>query len=99
MAHMMQAMVDRGLGVCFILDSCHSGGATRGEGGATTRGIHGSPTGVDTTPRPTHSLVAPPDQLAQTWRSQSAGGTRDFKTGSAWLLEPSGYTLLAACRA
>jgi hypothetical protein len=87
--------LDKGLIVTVMLDSCHSGGATRGAGGAVVRGINVD----DTTPRPTESLVASDEELIETWRSLSEGATRDFKVGSGWLLEPQGYVLLAACRA
>jgi len=95
LAHLLKAMVDKGLIVTVVLDSCHSGGATRGEGGAVVRGI-GS---IDTTPRPTESLVASHNELAKTWHTLSEGMTRTVKLGSGWLLEPKGYTFLAACRA
>ena len=95
MAHLLQKMVDKGLIVTVVFDSCHSGGATRGEGKAVARGIGV----VDTTVRPTDSLVASPEDLASTWQGQTSGGTRSLKTGGGWLLEPKGYTLLAACRA
>ena len=94
MYYLLKAMVDKGLEVMVVLDSCHSGGATRGLGGAATRGI----ASIDTTPRPTASLVAPAADLLAAW--QGAGGTtRAMKPASGWLLEPQGYTLLAACRA
>ena len=95
LAHLLKAMVDKGLTVTVVLDSCHSGGATRGEGGAVSRGIGI----VDTTPRPTESLVASHHELAETWQTLSEGMTRTVKLGSGWLLEPKGYVLLAACRA
>ena len=34
-----------------------------------------------------------------TWRSFPGGSKRALKPASGWLLEPQGYTLLAACRA
>ena len=95
MAHLIKTMVDKGLIVTVVFDSCHSGGATRGMGGAVARGIEE----IDTTPRPTDSMVASPQQLEETWQEMSTGGTRNVKAGSGWLLEPKGYTLLAACRA
>lgn len=94
LAHLLQEMVDRGLLVTLVLDSCHSGGATRGLGGVRTRGI----SSIDTTPRPTASQMASPDVLAATWNTISGGNTRVMKVGSGWLIEPKGYTLLAACR-
>jgi hypothetical protein len=97
LAHLLKAMVDKGLVVTVVLDSCHSGGATRGEGGAVARGI----LSIDTRPPPQgwHSLVASHDELVQTWQELSEGGTRAVKPAAGWLLEPKGYVLLAACRA
>ncbi|MBM4431796.1 MAG: caspase family protein, partial [Chloroflexi bacterium] len=95
LAHLFKAMVDKGLVVTIVFDSCHSGGATRGRGGAKARGIGV----VDTTPRPTKSLVAAHSKLVATWAQLSAGRTRDVKPSAGWLLEPQGYVLLAACRA
>ncbi|MCI0698177.1 caspase family protein [candidate division KSB1 bacterium] len=95
MAHLLKTMVDKGLIVTIVLDSCHSGGATRGRGGARVRGLRTN----DTTPRPTTSLVASSKELTETWRSLFHGNTRNVKTGSGWLPQPQGYVLLAACRA
>lgn len=92
---LIEEMVSKGLRVVVVFDSCHSGGATRGVGGARKRGI-GT---IDTTPRPTASLVASPAALANAWQAASAGRTRDTKPASGWLLEPKGYTFFAACRA
>jgi len=94
MAHILKTMVDKGLVVTLVLDSCHSGGATRGKGGGAVRGSNV----IDRTPRPLASLVASDDELAATWRTIAAGATRDLKLGSGWLPEPQGYALLAACR-
>jgi len=103
LAHLLKRMVDKGLIVTVVLDSCHSGGATRGLGSAVARratagpGVVGEP--IDTTPRQTKSDVASLDKLATTWRSLPGGTSRALKPGGGWLLEPQGYTLLAACRA
>jgi len=94
MYSLLKAMVDKGLAVTMVLDSCHSGGATRGVGKAAARGI----ASIDTTPRPTDSLVASAAELLAAWQS-TGGTTRAMKPASGWLLEPQGYTLLAACRA
>jgi Caspase domain len=94
LAYLLKTMVDKGLMVTVVLDSCHSGGATRGNGGAIRRGI-GEP---DTGQRRTDSLVASPSELQAAWRDDG-GSARGLKPGSGWLLEPKGYTLLAACRA
>ncbi len=103
---MLKSMVDKGLIVTVVLDSCHSGGATRGLGGAVPRRATPIPGTaavvtdfIDTTPRPIDSQVASPEALRSTWRSLPGGATRAMKPASGWLLEPQGYTLLAACRA
>jgi hypothetical protein len=93
--YLIDDMVQKGLRVIVVFDSCHSGGATRGLGGARKRGIGI----VDTTVFPTDSLVAPPAMLADAWQHGAEGRTRDAKPASGWLLEPKGYTLFAACRA
>ncbi|MGB3509731.1 MAG: caspase family protein [Microcoleaceae cyanobacterium] len=98
LAKLLENMVDKGLVVTVALDSCHSGGAARKIGDDCD--IRRSETGaVDTTPRPTESLVASGDELAQTWQSltQNNQNTRNI-TSSGWLPEPKGYTLFAACR-
>jgi len=95
MAHLLQTMVDKGLIVSIVLDSCHSGSATRGVSGDAVRGL----STIDTTARPMQSLVASKDILSETWRNLDEGATRSFAFGSGWLPEPKGYVLLAACRA
>jgi hypothetical protein len=93
LACLLRKMVDKGLVVTVALDSCHSGGATRGAGRAVPRGI----AAVDTAPRRTDSDVADPAELAAAW--SALPGKRNIKPASGWLLETEGYVLLAACRA
>jgi hypothetical protein len=97
--HLLQEMVEKELILTVVLDSCHSGGATRAVNGqilgATPRGIPG----VDTTARPSDSLVADRSTLMAAWQGQSTEQSRAAKATNGWLLEPKGYTLLAACRA
>src|SRR5439155_16658074 len=95
MVHLLKTMVDKGLIVTIVLDSCHSGSATRGVSGDTVRGL----STIDTTPRPTESLVASRDMLAETWRLLARRATRRYQLGSGWLPEVKDYVLLAACRA
>lgn len=99
LAHLLKAMTDKGLIVTIVLDCCHSGGATRGRniGKVMVRGV----SEIDTAQRPTDSLVASIEELAATWESQGRNrSTRNLKEGgSEWLLQPEGYTFLAACRA
>jgi hypothetical protein len=92
-AKLLKAMVDKELVVTVVLDSCHSGGATRGAR-TTVRGLNV----VDTTARPLTSLVGSREELAETWRALTNGGKRNTALGSGWLPEPQGYVLLAACR-
>lgn len=95
MLHLLRTMSDKGLVVTMVLDSCHSGGATRGMGGAAVRGIPS----VDTTKRPTDSRVATNDELSRTWLGITAGNTRSVNTLSGWMPDLKGVVLLAACRA
>lgn len=96
LAKLLQNMADKGLVVTVTLDSCHSGGAARkiGEDCDIRRSEGGD---IDTTLRPTESLVAPADELVQTWLLAQNNNTRNI-ISSGWLPEPKGYTLLAACR-
>lgn len=94
-AHLLKEMMDKGLIVTVVLDSCHSGGATRGRNmAAAVRGLDI----VDTTERPIESLVASDDELADTWRSLTQGTKRNVNVGSGWIPGSNGYVLLAACR-
>lgn len=107
--YLIKSMLDKGILVTIVLDSCHAGSATRdlkgahtlSRGGAVPRGI-GS---VDETSRTAPSAVAPAAKLVAAWQASVAAGktsaanaTRNLKPGAGWLLEPSGYVLLAACR-
>ena len=99
LAKLLQNMVDKGLVVTLVLDSCHSGGATRG--GVNDSNIRGLPKNIiDTTVRPTQSLVASTEELIQNWQRLTQGqqNTRNVTAASGWLPEPKGYVLLAACR-
>lgn len=94
LARLLKNMVDKGMVVTIVLDSCHSGSATR-SAGAVTRGL----SVADTTVRPASSLVGSREELAATWRALTNSATRNVDLGSGWLPEPQGYVLLAACRA
>jgi len=99
LARLLRDMTDKGLDVTVVLDSCHSGGATRGVRDAVTdvavRGVDF----VDRTDRPTDSLVASQAELEETWAALGArapgGSTRNLAAGDD---RGEGYTLLAACR-
>ncbi|WP_437528809.1 caspase family protein [Sorangium sp. So ce726] len=87
--------------VTIVLDSCHSGGATRGDNVAprcATYARRGAEPTLDTTKRPTDG-VAPDDELIAAWKRLEATGrgVRDA-TATTWLPEAKDYVLLAACR-
>ena len=106
LAYLLKSMVDKDLIVTIVLDSCHSGGATRAASGTVERG-----TGrIDENDRPTDSLVASYDELSSAWKeitgfgdddgghaSSSSTSVRNVQTSNAWLPEPKGYVLLAGC--
>lgn len=99
--YLLKRMVDRGLMVTIVLDSCHAGGATRrlkpilNPELDDVRGVGE----IDYTPRPCASLVASSDQLVKTWQSLTKNNIRAAETDRGWLMEPQGYVLVAACRA
>jgi len=94
LAYLIQQLVDKGAILTVVFDSCHAGSATRGLADAARRGIEKEDRRE---PRP-DSLVAPIADLVANWQQQP-GATRGVKPASGWLLEPQGYTFLAACRA
>lgn len=93
--YLIDDIVKKGVHLVVVFDSCFSGGATRNLLRVRKRGI----STIDTTVRPTDSLVASPATLATSWQKASAGQLRATKPASGWLLEPKGYTFFAACRA
>ena len=94
LAKLLEEMVEKQLAVTIVLDSCHSGGATREMSGDSRVRGEGF---IDTTPRPTDSLVAPFDELAENWQILKEN-SRDITVVNGLLPEPKGYTLIAACR-
>lgn len=103
LAHILRGYVDRQLVVTVVLDSCHSGGASRGEpglAGLEQNGIAVRTIGEvrDVLPPP-RIPVASDEELAATCQTLASKPTRDFDVGNAWQLEAEGYLLLAACRA
>lgn len=86
---LLKRMTDKGLVVTVIFDSCHSGGATRGDGA-----FRGSRNGdVDTKDRPTDSIVAAREDLIQTWKQQTQANVN-----GGWLPNKRDYVFLGACR-
>lgn len=97
-AKLLEELVEKELVVTLVLDSCHSGGTTRNVGTEMTGDdrIRGGGF-IDKTPRPTDSLVAPPEALAQNWQTLTTN-SRNITVANGLLPEPKGYTLIAACR-
>jgi Caspase domain len=87
LATLLKRMTDKGLVVTVVLDSCHSGGATRGD--CEIRGSNVA----DTATRSPESLVASREELLQNWRTMTEGGNQ-----TSWVPESRDYVLLAACR-
>jgi hypothetical protein len=103
LARLLREMADKGLVVTLVLDSCHSGGMTRGNG--RDIGVRGT-SSIDTREYARdkeESLVGTRAELIETWEAMAvktaAGGTtRSAMASSGWLPEPKGYVMLAACR-
>ena len=92
LAALINNMIKKNLVVTVVLDSCHSAGATRQAllDSASTRALDEDDS---FTPQSKTSPI-PYEQIAQAWEQERKG-----TSGENWLLEPRGYTLLAACRA
>lgn len=88
MTTLLKRMTDKGLIVTLILDSCHSGGATRGD--AEIR----SGAQTDTLNRTSESLVASREELERNWLEE----TGQHGLSVAGLPQARKYVLLAACR-
>ncbi|MEO1068469.1 MAG: caspase family protein [Cyanobacteria bacterium J06638_6] len=89
MTTLLKRMTDKGIIVTMVLDSCHSGGSTRGVD-AEIR----SAGQTDGAQRTSQSLVADPTELEQNWLDV----TRNSSPGAAGLPQARDYVLLAACR-
>lgn len=94
-ATLLKRMTDKGLIVTLVLDSCHSGGASRGNPNARVRSARGN--AIDRAVRPIDNLVGTPQELQALW--QPVPKTRGVEVVSGWLPEAKGYVMLAACRA
>jgi len=90
-ATLIKRLTDKGCIVTVIFDSCHSGGATRGD--CAIRGSEND--GIDTAPRNTESLVASREELLNNWRILTQNDSNESK---AWLPKTEDYVFLAACR-
>jgi hypothetical protein len=88
LAMLLKRMTDKGLIVTLIMDSCHSGGVTRGDGAIRT-----APES-DKTPPNQESLVASLEELSKNWKTLTEKVDGDI----AWVPPIKNYLLLAACR-
>ncbi|MDZ8028681.1 MAG: caspase family protein [Nostoc sp. DedQUE11] len=91
LATLLKRMTDKGLVVTVVFDSCHSGGATRGD--TAIRGTENR----DRQKRPTDSLVASRQELIGNWQTLNEGPNPSVTQGG-WLTKPKDYVFLAACR-
>ncbi|WP_414625082.1 caspase family protein [Calothrix sp. CCY 0018] len=90
-ATLIKRLTDKGCIVTVIFDSCHSGGATRGD--CAIRGSENN--GIDTAPRNQESLVASRKELLNNWQILTKN---DSNKSTAWLPKTEDYVFLAACR-
>jgi hypothetical protein len=98
LAGLLRELAAKNLLVTLVLDSCHSGGMTRGRGGDIA--VRGTDQ-IDTRIRDRdneESLVATDKELIRNWQGMEAGATRSAKATSGWMPEAKGYVMLAACR-
>ena len=87
-ATLLKRLTDKGLLLTVVLDSCHAGGATRGDAEIRSGGQ------TDTLNRTCESLVANRQELERNWLEL----TRNQGIGAAGLPQAREYVLLAACR-
>jgi Caspase domain len=89
MTTLLKRMTDKGLIVTVVFDSCHAGGATRGDGA-----IRGARAGqVDLSDRPQASTVATRAELVQNWLLLTQNSPKE-----GWLPNQRDYVFLGACR-
>ncbi|MEO1792045.1 MAG: caspase family protein [Cyanobacteria bacterium J06629_19] len=92
-ATLLKRMTDKQAIVTIVLDSCHSGGATRGD--SDIRGPQDDR--VDDQEPATKSLVADEQTLAENWRTLTSGASTE-SAAMPWLPPSRDYVCLAACR-
>ena len=90
-ATLLKRITDKGCVTTVIFDSCHSGGATRGD--CAIRGSENHL--VDDTERNQESLVASRQELIDNWKMLTQ---TDPDLSAGWLPNANDYVFLAACR-
>ena len=88
---LLKRMTDKQAIVTIVLDSCHSGGATRGD--SDIRGPQDDR--IDEQEPTTESLVANKQELEENWRALTSGASA---SSVSWLPPSRDYVCLAACR-
>ncbi|MGK7894701.1 MAG: caspase family protein [Xenococcus sp. (in: cyanobacteria)] len=91
MATLLKRITDEGCITTVIFDSCHSGGATRGD--CAIRGNENNE--IDNTPRSKESSVASREELIKNWKTLTQA---DPDLSAGWLPNKDDYVFLAACR-
>ncbi len=86
-ATLLKNMTDKGLIATLVFDSCHSGGATRGEDVAIRGNVN-----PDESERLTDSLVADKETLINNWKILTKTGNTDN-----WLPHNDDYVFIGAC--
>ena len=84
---LLEGMLNKGLIVTVVLDCDHAGGMNRGNTDARDPDI------IETTPRPTESLVEPNNELVANRINLTPG-----RIDSIWPPSSRNYVMLAACR-
>ncbi len=90
-ATLLKRLTDKGCITTVIFDSCHSGGATRGD--CAIRGNENNV--VDSTSRSQESLVATREELINNWKTLTQA---DPELSAGWLPNANDYVFIAACR-
>ncbi len=93
---LLKKMSDKGILVTLVFDSCHSGGATRGEGGAFARGIDS----IDTRKQTQESLVFKNIDVKAAFAEFPPSATRNLNSAQGWRLPiPPNLVFISGCRA
>ena len=90
-ATLIKRLTEKDCITTVIFDSCHSGGATRGD--CAVRGNENDI--VDDTERDKESLVASHEELINNWKTLTQA---DPELSAGWLPNKNDYVFLAACR-
>ncbi|KAK4168148.1 caspase domain-containing protein [Cladorrhinum sp. PSN259] len=102
-AYLLKQIVDKGATVTFVLDCCHSGGATRNgddDNGRSVRGC-GNISAEDFV-NLNRELIGDPKNLEEAWSrpppGDGADSSRAGKVLDHWMTASKGINFLAACR-